>query len=236
MTDKILLERDNVLSNLKFIGKLTATSKITLTPEMALMSDSFFNSIYRTFFGTDDRNSSLNFCRLNIVKSFEILRILKKSKLKSDIKACEIIIQDLSNAKTGIENLKTLYKSDIKLICNFDLLIQNIDQRLLDIEDENYIFDNVEDQLKQFVLENNNKPSPPTETDAIKTGTVTPPIPIGVPVIPIPPVSVPANPIPPASVPANPIPPASVPVNPRTEERKVSAPIDIPKPTNNRYN
>lgn len=124
---------DKVLSDLKFITKLEKNTKVILNPRLELIQNTWYNSMYRSFFGVDNRCGILSFTKYTIKQSFNLIDHFKDSNKKSDILICSKIIEDLKLAINGIENIQLVYKSDVKILCDFDLLIQYVNARLLDI-------------------------------------------------------------------------------------------------------
>ncbi len=47
---------------------------------------------------------------------------------------CLNIVQDLTQSKVGLENLKETYASDLQFVCNIDTIIQAIDAKMKDVE------------------------------------------------------------------------------------------------------
>ena len=47
---------------------------------------------------------------------------------------CKHLIRDLQNTKSGLNNLKETYISDVKFCCDMDTLLQLIDAKLAGIE------------------------------------------------------------------------------------------------------
>ena len=45
------------------------------------------------------------------------------------------IVNDLKSSKNGLQNLKETYNNDIKFMCDIDVLIQIIDAKLLEMND-----------------------------------------------------------------------------------------------------
>ena len=132
-SNNIKMEVTNeVISSLKFIGKLKKGEKIN-TKFMYTQPDGFFTRLSRTFINHDNRNNTLNFVQRTITNSFDIISKYEKSEKKSDIKMLSNIINDLQNAKTGLKNLKETYSEDTKFGCDISTLLQSIDNNMGDV-------------------------------------------------------------------------------------------------------
>ena len=121
-----------VISRLKFIGKIQIGEKISLK-DMNIQQDGLVTQIYRTI-NQDNRLKTLVFIQDTITKTFEILKCYDKSKKNSDKLMCINLINDLIKSKNGIINLKETYSSDIKFTCDIDTLIEIIEAKLSEID------------------------------------------------------------------------------------------------------
>jgi hypothetical protein len=125
-----------IISRLKFIGKVQKGDKINVK-YMFIQPDGIFTRISRSLINHDNRNNTLNFVRNTITRSFDIIvsYTLSNKELHRNIRLH--IIKDLEQSKIGLLNLKDTYLSDIKFTCDIDTLLQEIDAKLLDVEQKN---------------------------------------------------------------------------------------------------
>ena len=120
------------ISRLKFIGRIQIGDKVNLK-DMYIQSDGIITQITRIL-NQDNRNKTLVFIQDTIVKTFEILTCYEKSKKNSDKIMCSNLIKDLKACKNGLLNLKETYISDIKFVCDIDVILQTIDAKLCEID------------------------------------------------------------------------------------------------------
>ena len=128
-----------IISRLKFIGKVQKGDKINVK-YMFIQPDGIFTRISRSLINHDNRNNTLNFVRNTITRSFDIIASYSLSNKELHRTIRLHIIKDLEQSKIGLLNLKDTYLSDIKFTCDIDTLLQEIDAKLLDVEqkDPNY--------------------------------------------------------------------------------------------------
>ena len=122
-----------VISSLKFIGKLQKGDKIN-TKFMFRQQDGFFTKLSRTFINNDNRQNTLSFIQKIINSSLDVFMYYENSNKVSDKGMCINILEDLKQAKNGLQNLKHTYSDDLKFNCDIDTMIQIIDSHLLIIE------------------------------------------------------------------------------------------------------
>lgn len=122
----------NVISSLKFIGQLKKGDKINTTL-MYQEPDNIKTSFMRTFYTRENRQKTLSFVEQTINGTFEILKYYERSKTPSDSNMFGNIIEDLYQAKIGLNHLKETYSGDLKFNCDIDTLIQIIDANMTDI-------------------------------------------------------------------------------------------------------
>ena len=119
-----------IVSRLKFIGRIQKGEKIN-TRHMYVQQDGFTTMISRTFLNQDNRANCLSFIQDTISKAFELLSLYERSDRDSDMMICLNIVNDIQNAKVGINNIKDTYMIDIKFTCDLDTLLEFIDARLI---------------------------------------------------------------------------------------------------------
>jgi hypothetical protein len=125
-----------IISRLKFIGKIQIGEKISLK-DMNLQQDGLVTQIYRTI-NQDNRFKTLVFIQDTITKTFEIIKCYDKSKKNSDKVMCMNLINDLKKSRNGILNLKETYNTDVKFICDIDTLLEIIEAKLSEIDMLNF--------------------------------------------------------------------------------------------------
>lgn len=118
-----------VISKLKFIGKLNKSEKIN-TRHMYVQPSGIGTSISRTFIYQDNRGNALNFCQDTINRSFELLITYDRSKDPSHAFLKKNLILDLQKATKGLVNLKHTYLDDTKFCCDIDTILQDITAKL----------------------------------------------------------------------------------------------------------
>ena len=128
-----------VISRLKFIGKIQKSEKINVK-YMYVQPEGVLTRISRTLINQCNRQNTLNFIRSTISRTFEIIESYLESSKESHIHIYKLVIQDLKMAKSGLVNLKKTYLSDIKFCCDIDTLLQEIDSRLTEIPQIEKIF------------------------------------------------------------------------------------------------
>ena len=125
-------QTNEVISRLKFIGKLQTGDKINVK-YMFVQQESIITSVSRYLIHQDNRQNTLNLVRDTIDKSFDIIYIYSKSDNHAQKQISTNIINDLKNVKNGIRNLKDTYISDTKFCCDMDTILQEIDAKLSEI-------------------------------------------------------------------------------------------------------
>lgn len=140
---------DDIIPKLKFISKLNKGDKINVK-SMSIQPNNFYNKINRSFFNIDDRTNTLIFIQTTLKKGFELFLQHVSSLNPFDSILCSNILNDLSNTKVGLLNLKETYIDDIMFICKIDAMIEETDAKLAEINSK-YSF-----QTKKEVKDMNN--------------------------------------------------------------------------------
>lgn len=146
-----------IISSLKFIGKLQRGDKIN-TKFMYRQPDGILTRLSRTFINHDNRNNALLFVQRVISSSFEIINNYSKSDKESDKILCINIINDLKQARNGLDHLKDTYSEDLKFKCDMETLLQEIDAKFNDLHYVTNNFTNIElnnDSTNQFTTDSN---------------------------------------------------------------------------------
>jgi hypothetical protein len=123
-----------VISRLKFICKLQKGEKINVK-FMYVQQEGMQTQFARMFF-QDNRNKTLSFVLDTINKAFELILYFERSDKISERIMCGNLIDDLKKSKIGLANLKETYNTDVKFCCDIDTLIQMIDAKLTETENE----------------------------------------------------------------------------------------------------
>lgn len=121
-----------VISRLKFIAKVQKGEKINVK-YMFVQPEGIATRISRTLIHQDNRSNTLNFLRGTIARTFEIISTYTTSTKESYRHISIHVINDLRQAKNGLNNLKDTYLDDIKFTCDIDTLLQEIDAKLAEI-------------------------------------------------------------------------------------------------------
>lgn len=125
---------DEIMSRLKFIGRIDENVKVNVKHTPYLQPDGIATRISRTFFDPDSRSGTLNFVTNTIKAAFELLTLHLNSKRSLDRIACSNIVTDLKNSITGLVCLKKTYSTDVFFCARLDTLIQEINARMTEIE------------------------------------------------------------------------------------------------------
>lgn len=132
-----IMESDKeVISRLKFIGKIQKGEKINVK-YMIIQPDCLKTALSRTFFNQCNRQNTLNFIRNTIKNTFDIIQKYSTSTNKSEKHVCKHIIFDLEQSQKGLVNIKSTYLDDLKVCCDIDTLLQEIDAFLNTNKKEN---------------------------------------------------------------------------------------------------
>ena len=119
-----------VLSRLKFIGKIQPSEKINVK-YMYVQQDTWLTKFLRTLFSPDNRGNALAFFKNTIDKSFEIVNAYKNLEKMGMISN---ILRDIETSIIGVNNFKETYKGDLMFCCEIDTLVQSVFLRLEDFK------------------------------------------------------------------------------------------------------
>ena len=119
-----------VISKLKFIGKLQKGEKINIRL-LYVQQDGVITQFIRTFL-QDNRSKTLSFIQDTINKSFDLITYYDKSSRLSERIMSNNLIEDLKRSKNGLVNLKDTYCDDVKFCCDLETLLQLIDAKLIE--------------------------------------------------------------------------------------------------------
>jgi hypothetical protein len=126
---------DDVISKLKFIGKIQKGEKINIR-NISIQPDGLYTSLIRSFITLDNRKNTLNFIRNTVTRSFQLLHLYINSGTTASKNLCSNLILDIQKSKAGITNLKITYSSDVMLCCQLDTIIQEIEAIQSEIEEK----------------------------------------------------------------------------------------------------
>ena len=105
-----------------------------------LQPDSWATSVSRALLNTDNRQNTLTYVQNTINSGFQLFGLYIKSEKLSEKKLAEQIIEDISNAKSGINNLKHTYTDDTMFCCSIETYIQTIDAKLTEYQENILIY------------------------------------------------------------------------------------------------
>ena len=126
---RIMNTEQEILSRLKFIGKVKKGEKIN-THHMYVQPEGFLTNLKRTFWIHDNRSNTLTFIQDTISRSFELLLTYERSEKDTEKLLAEKIVKDLRMASIGLQNFKNTYFVDTKFCCDIDTIIEHIAAKL----------------------------------------------------------------------------------------------------------
>ena len=131
MTSESLSSRTLSTSKLKFYSLLLPNEKIETNP-LAVASTGFFNTIYRTFTWSSNRNDNLRDIKETVNNVLD--NISKDLDLKINKLEVEYRLADINKLITsGLPNLSKTYENDRFFKCDISNLIESINLRLFKI-------------------------------------------------------------------------------------------------------
>ena len=117
---------ENIVSKLKFISRLKEGDKIDIR-NMSVVKDDYVSRLNRTMSGCK-REDSLKFMKNTIENAIELVQYYysqcRENQFNKDVG--DLIIENISKAKIGIENQIKTYSSDIKFITELETVIEII--------------------------------------------------------------------------------------------------------------
>jgi hypothetical protein len=125
--------RRQVLTRLKFIGRLQPHDKIDLRT-LRVESNSIMTPLKRLFVTGDSRETTLNFFSSTIDRSFEIIAAHINSSNVSERIFCANVIQDLIASVKGLRATQGTYADDNYTVCEIDVLIQTVQAKIWEIQ------------------------------------------------------------------------------------------------------
>jgi len=125
--------RRQVLTRLKFIGSISPHEKID-SKSLKVESTSFWTPLKRWLFTGDSRDTTLNFLSSTIDRSFEIVAATIHNKNVSEQIFAANILQDLMTSVRGLRSVQKTYADDKLIVCEIEVLVQNIQGKLFEIQ------------------------------------------------------------------------------------------------------
>lgn len=133
----------DIISALKFIGKVKKNEKISTVRMTVQDNDSWYTSFIRTI-TTQNRHKTMVFLQNVIGRAFEIASIYIHDTDKHKNRTGWFIIDDIKKSLAGIHNITNTYRDDRMFVCKMESLLQSIGVRLgnfhntRNIEEMNY--------------------------------------------------------------------------------------------------
>jgi hypothetical protein len=146
-----LEENNEIISNLKFIGKIKTGEQINID-SLSICSRNMFSGFYRSLYG-ESRDKTFNFFSLIIKRAFEKVQAFISSERMPDKMLCIQILKNLQLSIIGLNNLKETYKDDRSFVCDLETLIENIESKLEEIKSmkpDFFIKDETQKQLNDI--------------------------------------------------------------------------------------
>lgn len=123
-------EDKEIISKLKFIGKLEKGEKINVK-HMFVQPEGILTSISRTIINRSNRKETIEFISKTIEKSVKIIQLFSlHNEPNPTVQIRQNIIEDLDRAKRGLINLKDTYNDDVKFCCDIDTILEQVDAYL----------------------------------------------------------------------------------------------------------
>lgn len=123
VTNSIPSTLNDLLVKLKILSMIERGKKINMASMTFTDSTSWFGALSRTISG-EGRKSFILYLSQTIQQAINAISEYR------DTEFARIIVNDLSNAKIGIQNLTTTYHSDPLCIAQLEIYIANIDLQL----------------------------------------------------------------------------------------------------------
>jgi hypothetical protein len=127
-----LEENSEIISNLKFIGKIKPGEQINID-SLSICSRNVFSGLYRKLYG-ESREKTFHYFSLIIKRAFEKIQAYVTSERVSDKMLCTQLVFNLYTATEGLSNLKETYKDDRGFVCDLETLIEYIESKLEELK------------------------------------------------------------------------------------------------------
>uniref|UniRef100_A0A6C0DZA1 Uncharacterized protein n=1 Tax=viral metagenome TaxID=1070528 RepID=A0A6C0DZA1_9ZZZZ len=149
---------DKLLINLKILSKIQKNSKITRSYDGIISLDyiSFYQPVKR-FIGNDSRRQAvfeINSIVAEAIETFKHIlncKFINKQYIHSDEyqKCCEniqILLEEFSLAKGGVENLKFTYQNDQNTVSQLDIILLKMSTTIKDVSTKLNILNPIQHQ------------------------------------------------------------------------------------------
>jgi len=144
----VIEKNRDTITKLKFICSLQQGEKVDVK-NLKIEHNNILTPVKRLIFG-ESRDTTLNFLNNTIERSFEIIQAYCNSERKSEKIFCINIINDLIKSIYGLKNIQFTYKEDKLFYCNIDILIENIQGKIIELKEKyNDIFE--KDSISEFI-------------------------------------------------------------------------------------
>jgi hypothetical protein len=127
------MDNKDLMTKIKFIGKIKIGDKINTRQYLTLQPNSFYTKISRTIILQDSRTNALQFISETIKDAILYLDKLCLQNSVTDQILVKTIIKDMKNAQIGIKNLAETYISDHIIISELETVVQTIEFKLDEI-------------------------------------------------------------------------------------------------------
>lgn len=118
-----------VLSHLKFISRIQPGEKINVK-HLYIQKDTWQTKVSRSFIYCDSRRNAYNFVVRTIQRAFDIIHL---SILHKDLVKASLFLQEIKSTLKGIYSLKNTYSNDVRLCCEFETLISDMNKKYNEI-------------------------------------------------------------------------------------------------------
>lgn len=121
-----------IISKLKFISRIQKSQKID-TVKLRVYGNTSLTSLVRTIRGDDARGSTLSFLSQTAQQALDLVDRYLAHNRSGELKQATLIIEDLTNLKTAINNLQFTYSSDLMFKCRLESLGQLVESKLCNL-------------------------------------------------------------------------------------------------------
>lgn len=119
---------DNTITNLKIIASCPKNSRLCVRKSQLIIDTDDYLQSTRRWFYRDSRDLTLIHIRNTINNAITLIKSLNNKEFIIDLKEWTLItlLQELENAKEGLNNLKSTYNDDSVFKANIDIIIQRL--------------------------------------------------------------------------------------------------------------
>jgi hypothetical protein len=115
----------DVLTRLKFLGKIQPGEKINTKSCLSIVNNDWVTSIMRTFYTFDSRKNTLIFINDTMTSTFQLIEQLEHER--DPMKSLDVLYKTLAECINGIKNLRQTYQKDKITVCQLETIIENIE-------------------------------------------------------------------------------------------------------------